>query len=230
MSAVQAFSALTPAPISHVIRSGCHGNRRGSPYSPAGQVRVWLAGDPAGYRQPCMCRVGGVRPARPPPRAFRKLKDAGGGFLMAELLGKGVLCPLECQADGTVPGTFSRSAKSSVPLACIISRFMKVWYFVNMLLIYTSWHESFFRVFLFFFLGFFFFLLPPSVWFNCLLTVAVFVNDSHSSILIIGHRLVILLSCTVFYTLWPVRWKLVILDVSIVTLVLLSLLVVLREV
>lgn len=99
MSAVQAFSALTPALISHVIRSGCHGNRRDSPYSPASQVRVWLAGDPAGYRQPCVCRVGGVRPARPLPRAFRKLKDAGGGFLMVEPLGKGVLCPLECQAD-----------------------------------------------------------------------------------------------------------------------------------
>lgn len=152
MSAVQAFSALTPALISHVIRSGCHGNRRDSPYSPASQVRVWLPGDPAGYRQPCVCRLGGVRPVRPPPRAFRKLKDAGGGFPMAELLGKDVLCPLECQADGTVRGTLSRSAKSSVPLACVISKLMKVWYFVKMVLAYTSLHESFFRVFLLFFL------------------------------------------------------------------------------
>lgn len=146
MSAVQAFSALTPALISHVIRSGCHGNRRDSPYSPASQVREWLAGDPAGYRQPCVWRVGGVRPARPPPRAFRKLKNAGDVFLMAELLGKGFFCPLECQADGIIRGTLSRSAKSSIPLACIISKLMKVWYFVKMLLAYTSLHESFFRV------------------------------------------------------------------------------------
>lgn len=159
MSAVQAFSALTPALISHVIRSGCHGNRRDSPYSPASQVRVWLAGDPAGYRQPCVCRLGGVRPARPPPRAFRQLRDAGGGFLMAELLGKGVLCPLECQADGTVCGTLSRSAKSSVPLACIINKLLKVWDFVKMLLAYISLHESFFS---FPFIFFLFSSPPPS--------------------------------------------------------------------
>lgn len=90
---------------------------------------MWLPGDPAGQRQPCVCRAGGVRPARPPPRASRKLRDAAGGFLMAELLGRGVLCPLECRADGTVRVTLSRSAKSSVPLACIVSKLMKVWYF-----------------------------------------------------------------------------------------------------
>lgn len=144
MSAVPAFSALTPAPISHVIRSGCHGNRRDSPCSPASQVRVRLPGDPAGHRQPRLCRLGGERPARPPPRAFRKLRDAGGGLLMAGLLGKGVLCPLECQADGAVRGTLSGSAKSSVPLACVTSELMKAWCFVNTLLAYTSWHESFF--------------------------------------------------------------------------------------
>lgn len=65
----------------------------GLPGDPRGyRVTPWAIGQPTGLPLALPVPVGGVRSS---PRACPKLKDdAGGGFLMAELVGKGVLCPL----------------------------------------------------------------------------------------------------------------------------------------
>lgn len=80
------LAALTPALISHVIRSGCHGNRQDS-----SSIQVCVRGVCPGYLEPCVRRVCAARPPRPLACSCRKLKDAGDHFPMAELLGKGVL-------------------------------------------------------------------------------------------------------------------------------------------